>query len=561
MIVQAVSSLLVASLSLLFGEALKRMARWTISPFDSFLLGFAAVNSLLTLLSLCVPINATVVLIGLILSVCRILFARKYICQSCQQFKVWMRTMPTSDRLIVALFCWFLFIVFCLSLYPASLHYDTGLYHTQTIRWITEYPTVIGLANLHYRFGFNSNIYTWFALTSSYPFTNQFVYSVNLVITSFFSLFILSRLLKILRERKFIYATGLVFALFVLIRYFLPHISSASNDLTAFVYVAVLLLRMNDVQKGDDFIPLACVLSFYTITIKLSAAPILFLGLVIFFCEKYYRFRKQDFLLSAMAVFMVLPWLIKNMLLSGWILFPFAALDLFSVKWKVPSDRVAYLQTRITSLARGREGPVVPDAPWFSDWLSAQSWIDLGIFGAAIIIFSYLLLLLVTGRLSTGKYQIAVLITAFFGVVYWFVTGPAFRFGMGFILVTILCGLHYDRPSFYKIKWIPSLSLIVLFASFFSSTYYHPWHFIKHLRERIYLPYAENKLDRVGYFYIDHKIKCFYPLNGNQCFGEAFPCSIEKLQDIHLRGTDIVDGFYYDQKGDKNLSARKSGDW
>lgn len=36
------------------------------------------------------------------------------------------------------------------------MHYDTGLYHAQAIRWIEEYGVVPGLANLHSRFGYNS---------------------------------------------------------------------------------------------------------------------------------------------------------------------------------------------------------------------------------------------------------------------------------------------------------------------------------------------------------------------------------------------------------------------
>ena len=43
--------------------------------------------------------------------------------------------------------------------YAASQHYDSGLYHLQSIIQITESPVVLGIANLHMRFGYNS---LWF---------------------------------------------------------------------------------------------------------------------------------------------------------------------------------------------------------------------------------------------------------------------------------------------------------------------------------------------------------------------------------------------------------------
>ena len=45
--------------------------------------------------------------------------------------------------------------------------FDTGLYHYQLVRWLSEYGTVPGLALLHFRFGFTSS---WFALAAPFDF-------------------------------------------------------------------------------------------------------------------------------------------------------------------------------------------------------------------------------------------------------------------------------------------------------------------------------------------------------------------------------------------------------
>ena len=56
----------------------------------------------------------------------------------------------------------FAFVLMLLFSYGASrgyLHFDSGLYHAQAIRWIEEYGVVPGLANLHCRLAYNSSAF------------------------------------------------------------------------------------------------------------------------------------------------------------------------------------------------------------------------------------------------------------------------------------------------------------------------------------------------------------------------------------------------------------------
>ena len=46
------------------------------------------------------------------------------------------------------------------------MHYDSDLYHAQSIRWIEEYGVVPGLGNLHERFAYNSSFFALSALFS-----------------------------------------------------------------------------------------------------------------------------------------------------------------------------------------------------------------------------------------------------------------------------------------------------------------------------------------------------------------------------------------------------------
>src|SRR6185503_10426523 len=47
---------------------------------------------------------------------------------------------------------------------------DTDSYHIQMVKWIQEYGTVPGIANLHERFGFNSS---WFSSIALFSFSSK----------------------------------------------------------------------------------------------------------------------------------------------------------------------------------------------------------------------------------------------------------------------------------------------------------------------------------------------------------------------------------------------------
>ena len=58
----------------------------------------------------------------------------------------------------------FLFLLFAYGTSRGVIHYDTGLYHAQSIRWIEEYGVVKGLGNLHCRLAYNSSSFALSAL-------------------------------------------------------------------------------------------------------------------------------------------------------------------------------------------------------------------------------------------------------------------------------------------------------------------------------------------------------------------------------------------------------------
>jgi hypothetical protein len=52
----------------------------------------------------------------------------------------------------------------------APENFDSGLYHLNAIRWISTYPIVLGLGNLHGRLAFNQSFFTYVAALNFHPF-------------------------------------------------------------------------------------------------------------------------------------------------------------------------------------------------------------------------------------------------------------------------------------------------------------------------------------------------------------------------------------------------------
>jgi hypothetical protein len=61
----------------------------------------------------------------------------------------------------------------------AQLDFDSAFYHLNYIRWLNEYPAVLGLGNLHYRLAFNQSLFMFVAALNAFPFFNQGYHIAN----------------------------------------------------------------------------------------------------------------------------------------------------------------------------------------------------------------------------------------------------------------------------------------------------------------------------------------------------------------------------------------------
>ena len=323
-------------------------------------------------------------------------------------FTVWCFRGQITKRLngyLPAHRIWLLYIllaaVFAYGTSHGIMHYDTGLYHAQSIRLCEEYGVIKGAANLHSRFGYNNSI---FPLSALYSFSFLGGRSVH-ACAGFFALLLAYACLDIghilRRGRPVITELVRLAGIYYLFNIFKEMVSPASDYfLNCFLFCILILWVDRDVHREKNYIPYAllAVAAVFTVTVKLSAAPLVLLAIkpVAMIVSGARSGNRQGAMLGmkdfppkaraavTIAVFVLLgvlaaaPYLVRNYLISGWLLYPSTTPDLFNAAWKLPHDLAEGDAAWIRATGRGtwvteagQQDPAITQ--WFPAWFASQT--------------------------------------------------------------------------------------------------------------------------------------------------------------------------------------------
>jgi len=219
---------------------------------------------------------------------------------------------------------------------------DTGIYHAPAVVWIKEYAVVPGLANVQPQLGINS---LYFPLSALFSFEKIGSTYINLYPSGgcLFIVFLSRIILEIqsFSEQKNTRVLAPILLLLILCLIVLPkYISSLSPDiicaiLTVYACYYFLKAMNNDAKAGIYLFLLLGLLFVYKLSmVTLAIFPLIFLIVK----------RRFDLLIKALPVIVVLIaiFLIRNYYTSGFLIFPFAELDLFDVDWKYPLEKTFF---------------------------------------------------------------------------------------------------------------------------------------------------------------------------------------------------------------------------
>lgn len=425
-------------------------------------------------------------------------------------------------------------------------HADTDGYHAQTIRWIEEYGAVKGLGNLYNRLAYNSAFMSLQALFSWKFLIGQSMHVMNGYLCCVMTLYGITQLWK--KDRK--QMLGNVMCLLLLFYIFVPQslsmMSSPNTDTLALLLVLYILSKwccyLESGKEEADFYAILCVFAVFAVSVKLSTALLVILALKPACCFV----RKKDWggiaLYVVMGILVIAPYLIRNVVISGYLVYPYSVIDLFDVDWKMPAHMVDYDRREIMAWGRALNDVEKSDyglIRWFPIWWNAQElWLKL-LFAVNVILLPGGIVCSVRAVIRKKYDDVLLMVMAMILFLGWFFTAPLMRYGIVFAF--LIPGIAFG----YLCRWMKSknvwqmaeISVFVVLAvftmleisdmdeiSFKRSAYYIArectsvnWNGID-----IYLP-VENGY--MGYYYL--------------------PSTQHKsvLKYIELRGNDISDGF------------------
>lgn len=444
----------------------------------------------------------------------------------------------------------FVFIVLILSS-STIRHYDTALYHAQSIRWIEEYGVVKGLGNLHNRLAYNSSFFCLQALFSMRYIFGQSMHSVNGFIACFFFVYSVISI-KYFREKKLFVSDFLRLCILIYIGLESSYkcISSPGSDFFAiglFFYIVTKMISLLEDNVQDTFqYAVLCILGVFAVSLKLSVAMIVIVTVI----PAYWLIKNKQWKEMAVyiltGVLIILPFLIRNVIISGYLIYPYPELDLFNVDWKMPAYTLLFDRNEIKVWGWGLNNInlfATPITEWFPVWYSGQSELSKVLFVINIFLIP---ILLVGGLYETIKRKGAylwIIITVVANLMLWFWGAPLSRYGMPFMCILPayfigkLSSLIKKQMS-RKVIWYGVLVCIIL------NCYPMCVYAMEQLKEINVFKSADYPEYNCEVHTLDEE-RIYVQIEGDQSGYHSFPTTpyVQRLEVIELRDNSLESGF------------------
>jgi hypothetical protein len=346
---------------------------------------------------------------------------------------------------------------------------DTGLYHLATVRWFNTYALVPGLGNLHMRLAQNSAFFLYLALLNVGPLAGQVHHlGVGILVVVFLWQAAVGAI-HIVRAQNLSRADipDIFLLLFILPVLVLggTTLSTTSNDIPVTlleILASTQLLKLltkdredfgKEVYSDISYLSLLC---FAGIIVKLSFAAFgltaVLVGLWIVARRgapaATRRVWRAGALVAGIGMLALLPWSWREVVESGYPLYPSTSLAL-PVDWRMPeSDARAYLDGLI-GWARSpgpRYGEALENWNWVGPWFR-QHWRGLlppVLLGATVALGTLPLARRRSGVAWTASLSI---LPATIALAAWFLTAPDPRFAGAVLWVPAAVMLALAMPA------------------------------------------------------------------------------------------------------------------
>jgi hypothetical protein len=217
-------------------------------------------------------------------------------------------------------------------------------------------------------------------------------------------------------------------------------VTSPNTDFMPLCILAFLFIEwcvLNE-EKNDSYVPygLLSILGLFDASVKLSAA-VAFLFAVKPIIGIIKEKKWVDILkFAVMGLIIILPFLVRNVIISGYLIYPFVSLDLFSFDWEIPKSVIISDSAAIKAFARTDTDWKYTDldrsfTEWFKIWLGdvPQYFDILGVVNLILALAVIVCEIFRAVKRKKGAYDRVVSVVSATGFLYLLFSAPLVRFG------------------------------------------------------------------------------------------------------------------------------------
>jgi len=430
---------------------------------------------------------------------------------------------------------------------------DYALYHLQAVKWISTYAIVPGLGNLYHPLATNCSSFLYTAAIDSGWLEGRAYYVSNTLLAFGAILYCAGGLYRLLYNRSVTNANlyqALLLPL-VLMNVSSTHLSAYSPDPIVFFLHVILggeLLGLFENQAGEEhYRRRAAQIIFIAataVTVKLSLAifgvlcilPVVAIGIRRYGWWPWIQ-PKIWLTWTATGAVLVIPWVARNVIMSGYPLYPNEAFPL-PVQWKMSADYVYQAGRAIFIWAATNNAafPYTADIVWFKQWWNAFPFFARQAFllGLGLLVLNRGLTLLLRKRTLPDVGATVLSIISLLAIGFWFLMAPSYRHSGALLWIFLIAEILVTFRLLVGAGWITrqtivAYSLVLLFALWqpanqFSNNFSRKLLLIAPTEQalaEIALP-----LSRYRQFETNHGLVVNIPPEGVQeCWNAPLPCT------------------------------------
>jgi hypothetical protein len=473
------------------------------------------------------------------------------------------------------------------------------------VRWITSFPVVPGLGNLHGRLAYNSPFFLYVSMLEIGIWIHKSHHLANglLLLVLFAQIF--SSGIKLFKNREGIQLHHIFYVLLFIpvSRHILDvSISSPSSDLSIFILGVVLSAQLlaflenstSTCKETDYSMFFLVTIAALGVIIKLNFLVLGTVGLLISIVwfnrgvnKENSRGKKTIIYFILVITLALIPWMIRGVILSGYIAYPISV-GSFPVEWRIPHASVVNMMNWTRGLTRAwgvHYNKVLNNWDWIIPWAinTSCNWSEvlepllLALAGFFLILFCRI----------TNKYDRNIqariwlfLLPPVMSLVYWFITAPGVQYlgaslwilGVGLVALGIGCikGLKSTGKLYIILFLYVALSLHFLPIQgkiSFMKALIKEKNITKALREiHITKGWMTGPREMEGFsdipkvalktFVTNSGLVVYVPQKGDQCWDAPLPCTPYPHSNLYLRKEkDMRYGFsiYPKQENDPSV--------